>query len=699
MANIYTPTPSSNGDNTLLLKTPKSFEQSYQEYAIKNQEPVDEQGLNKWPSDIKRDFNILYNIFSMFLGKTAIPWDEATLYEIGEIVFYDGKHYVSRNESICIPPKNHTLSELNWRAFDINSITKYNFENVLVKDGTNIFDGVADYSPAARKDIYNIRMDIMDNKFLTQPEIEYANNHGIEIQKTGDGALKTKRAVANSMRLDGKEPGWYASKMQLDDLDKKTVKYDNIINDPNLPFTDKNVVGSKMGKNLDTRLNQQEDFNNLVTYEKDGSFPYKTPSNQPKFTKLGQIIDLIYNNTNTLNNLSINNISDLGPKLKTIDQNITNLNEKTTPIQAINLKDVSAATQKSELERSISGKLARDILTQLEKVKAAIDTGSLDIQNLRDVLNFANNNLKEITKLSNLVSSFEQKLTSHVDVDFKALSSKLTNYISTTNRNNSAIDTRLNSYDIRFLVDSNESIQTWKQLLDYIRKLETSSGSSTNNLEAAKADKSSVYTKTEIDGKINTLTNNKADKTTVYIKSEIDSKINNLNNIKANKTDLNNYVSLVNHSSPVSDNTVVVGGNDKRFAGIYAVDFFGTAMNAKFADLAEYYNADKNYEYGTILMVGGKNEVTEYKENGVIAGVVSKNPGFILNSDSKFEYPVLIALKGRVYVKVVGDVKKGQYINAFSDGCGIASNVKNDTTLGVALEDKLNNKQLVLIKV
>jgi len=115
------------------------------------------------------------------------------------------------------------------------------------------------------------------------------------------------------------------------------------------------------------------------------------------------------------------------------------------------------------------------------------------------------------------------------------------------------------------------------------------------------------------------------------------------------------------------------------------------------ADIAEYYDADKNYEPGTVLEIGGEKEVTEYN-GGPLAGIVSENPGYILNQNNNFENKILIALKGRVRVNIEGEAKKGQYIIAYKNGKGIAKDkiTTKDKLLGIALE---NGKNKILIKV
>ena len=94
---------------------------------------------------------------------------------------------------------------------------------------------------------------------------------------------------------------------------------------------------------------------------------------------------------------------------------------------------------------------------------------------------------------------------------------------------------------------------------------------------------------------------------------------------------------------------------------IFANVFNGTATSAQYADLAEKYRADKDYECGTVLVFGGDAEVTECKMfcDHRLAGVVSTEPAHLMNSEIE---GVAIALKGRVPCKVEGPVHKGDIL-------------------------------------
>jgi hypothetical protein len=91
----------------------------------------------------------------------------------------------------------------------------------------------------------------------------------------------------------------------------------------------------------------------------------------------------------------------------------------------------------------------------------------------------------------------------------------------------------------------------------------------------------------------------------------------------------------------------------------------GATFQATFADLAERYHADQPYYPGTVLVIGGHNEVTTTvdRANTAVAGIVSTNPAYTLNAqagdDTTHPY---IALKGRVPCRVIGPILKGDLL-------------------------------------
>jgi len=139
---------------------------------------------------------------------------------------------------------------------------------------------------------------------------------------------------------------------------------------------------------------------------------------------------------------------------------------------------------------------------------------------------------------------------------------------------------------------------------------------------------------------------------------------------------------------PSSNASIDIGATGTQyFNNIYAVNFLGTSTTAKYADLAERYSSDADYEAGTVVDFGGDREVTLSNINGsqYVAGVVSTNPAYMMNSDADGLY---IALVGRVPCKVTGRVRKGQMM--VSNGDGTARGENNPimgSVIGKALEN------------
>ena len=109
---------------------------------------------------------------------------------------------------------------------------------------------------------------------------------------------------------------------------------------------------------------------------------------------------------------------------------------------------------------------------------------------------------------------------------------------------------------------------------------------------------------------------------------------------------------------PDTNTTYDIGSSSAQYNTVYA-----KATSAQYADLAELYRTDKEYEPGTVLIFGGKAEVTESieKMDHRVAGVVSLAPAYLMNSTEEgLTSPV--ALRGKVQVNVIGPVKKGDLI-------------------------------------
>ena len=139
-------------------------------------------------------------------------------------------------------------------------------------------------------------------------------------------------------------------------------------------------------------------------------------------------------------------------------------------------------------------------------------------------------------------------------------------------------------------------------------------------------------------------------------------------------------------------NTIVARDSS---ANIYCNILNGTATSAQYADLAEKYLSDQEYDTGTVVVVGGEKEVTASTWGKRAIGVVSANPAFMMNRD--LEGGTYIALKGRVPVKVIGSVKKGDNLIAANDGCASVAVHHSSEVFAVALESS-NNTGIKLVE-
>lgn len=112
--------------------------------------------------------------------------------------------------------------------------------------------------------------------------------------------------------------------------------------------------------------------------------------------------------------------------------------------------------------------------------------------------------------------------------------------------------------------------------------------------------------------------------------------------------------------------------------------FSGIATSARYADLAEKYLPDADYEPGTVVVVGGEKEVTASSWGQRAIGAVSTNPAYMMNKD--LEGGIYIALKGRVPVKVSGAVRKGDRLIAGNNGCATPAVPHANDVFAIALE-------------
>jgi hypothetical protein len=129
---------------------------------------------------------------------------------------------------------------------------------------------------------------------------------------------------------------------------------------------------------------------------------------------------------------------------------------------------------------------------------------------------------------------------------------------------------------------------------------------------------------------------------------------------------------------------------------------FAKATSAQYADLAEMYEADQAIEPGTVVSFGGNKEVhiSTQDADRRVAGVISTNPSYIMNSTLEGDHVVAVALTGRVPTRVLGNVRKGDMMVSAGNGAARAeSDPVIGTVIGKALEDHTGESGVIEVVI
>jgi len=126
----------------------------------------------------------------------------------------------------------------------------------------------------------------------------------------------------------------------------------------------------------------------------------------------------------------------------------------------------------------------------------------------------------------------------------------------------------------------------------------------------------------------------------------------------------------------------------------YFNQVFATATTALYADVAERFEADEVMDPGTVVELGGAKEITrsrtDLSEN--VFGVISTRPAFTMNGGAgQNDTHPPVAMTGRVPVKVVGQVTKGDRLVSAGNGIARAALAGEPTpfnVIGRSLVDK-----------
>lgn len=122
----------------------------------------------------------------------------------------------------------------------------------------------------------------------------------------------------------------------------------------------------------------------------------------------------------------------------------------------------------------------------------------------------------------------------------------------------------------------------------------------------------------------------------------------------------------------------------------------GNQINANYADVAERFEADEAMLPGTVVELGGVNEITQVTDelSEKVFGVISTRAAYLMNSSagSDATHPP-VAMTGRVPVNVVGQVLKGDRLVSAGNGQARSAQSGEATAfnvIGRALRDKLD---------
>jgi hypothetical protein len=147
------------------------------------------------------------------------------------------------------------------------------------------------------------------------------------------------------------------------------------------------------------------------------------------------------------------------------------------------------------------------------------------------------------------------------------------------------------------------------------------------------------------------------------------------------------------------NNVSNIGSPTKKYFNVHATTFRGTSVSAQYADLAENYVSDNDYDPGTVVVFGGEKEITisTVTHDTRVAGVISTKPAYLMNSEMTGS---AVALTGRTNCRVRGPVSKGDLLVSSADP-GVAQRLVNfvpGSIIGKSLEN-IENSDIQTIEI
>jgi hypothetical protein len=176
----------------------------------------------------------------------------------------------------------------------------------------------------------------------------------------------------------------------------------------------------------------------------------------------------------------------------------------------------------------------------------------------------------------------------------------------------------------------------------------------------------------------------------VGVDSDLRMSVSGVNTTIANQTSNGNLVFSVNVGGTPTTALTIFGANGT---------VSGNQINANYADVAERFEADSIYDAGTVVELGGSAEITKVTAelSDKVFGVISTRAAYLMNSNAGTDatHPP-VAMTGRVPVKVVGSVAKGDRLVSAGNGVARAAQAGEATAfnvIGRALTDKLDQAE------
>jgi hypothetical protein len=143
---------------------------------------------------------------------------------------------------------------------------------------------------------------------------------------------------------------------------------------------------------------------------------------------------------------------------------------------------------------------------------------------------------------------------------------------------------------------------------------------------------------------------------------------------------------------PTSNISVNLGST-----GMWFNTFYGVSVQAQYADLAERFETDQPYDPGTVVALGGVKEITAAAEelSEDVFGVISTRAAYLMNgaAGSDTTHPP-VAVNGRVPVRVIGQIRKGDRLVSAGNGlarAGAKHELSAFNVIGRSLQDKLDS--------